>query len=771
MRDLKITVFTCITAATLAVLSAFAAPSTNAPAGPSPGPYDGQIAYWTARLLDQYNYEQQPFDTSISKKFFDGYLESLDPQHDYFLQSDIDGFMHYRTNLDNLTVGRHETANLAPAYEIFQRYLERLQQRTAYMDDLLKTDRFQFTGEDSVLVDRRYAPYPADLDAAKQLWREQLRYEYLQEKLNREISATNADEIVPLTRSNLADIADTLTRRYDWTLHMATNLDTSDILQMYLEALVHAYDPHSDYLNNEHSQDFSIEMSLSLGGIGAQLREDYGNCKIDSLVPGGPAEKSKQLNPGDYIIAVAQSNQPPVDVVGMELDRVVQLIRGPKGTKVRLTISPADDRSTHRVVTLTRDEIKLQDEESRAELIETPDGHGGTNRLGVIVVPSFYAPIDASDSDPSAQSYVSVDVAKLIKKLEQEKVTGIVLDLRSNPGGSLEEAIKFTGLFIKQGPVVLVRTAENQVLVDGDTDPSVLYDGPLVVLVNRLSASASEIVAAALQDYGRALIVGDTSTFGKGTVQQVFPLAPFIPFDPNDPGTVKITRDKFYRVNGASTQFKGVVPDIVLPDLWSYSTEIGEASLENPLPYDSISPATYDKLNLVKPYVDALRTASEARVATNLDFDYVRQDIAEFQKLQADKTFVLNERAQLQQHQELADRAQARDAERAMRPVPDETIYDFTVENAGTPGLPAPEPLLATNTDFSVISTNANGSVTIMTTNNAIATGIPARPAAGSHWSEVITQTQAVDPMLDETENILEDYITLLTTDRSLIAK
>jgi carboxyl-terminal processing protease len=762
MRHSKIKVSAFIAAVALPLFLIVASRAANTTAALSPGPNDGRIACVTAQLLDEYNYSQTPFDTAMSEKFFDAYLDSLDPRHENFLQSDIAGFAHWRTNLDQLTIGSGETADLTPAYEIFQRFLERFQQHTAYVNELLKEGKFKFTGDDRILIDRSHAPYPKDLDAATQIWREQLRYDYLQEKLSREISTTNADEILPLTKTNLADITDKLTRRYDWNLRMTTNLNNSDVLQVYLEALVHAYDPHSDYLNNEHAQDFTIDMSLSLYGIGAKLGEDYGNCKIESLVPGGPAEKSRQINPGDYIIAVAQSNQPPVDVVDMELGSVVQIIRGPKGTQVRLTISPANDRTARRVLILTRDEIKLEDAEAKARLVELPDSRGGTNRIGVIDVPSFYAPIDsAGNAGHSKESYISVDVATLVKKLEQEKIAGIILDLRSDPGGSLEEAIRFTGLFIKKGPVVLVRTADNHVLVDSTTNSAPLYDGPLVVLINRLSASASEIAAAALQDYGRALIVGDTSTFGKGTVQQVFPLWPFIASATNDPGTIKITRDKFYRVSGGSTQFKGVVPDIILPDPLSYSTDVGETSLQNPLPWDTISPATYDKLNLVEPYLAALQEKSDARIATNQDFIYIRQDIAQFKKLQADKTFVLNEREELKQREDTSDRNNARDAERAVRPVPEEKTYDITVENAGLPGLPAPETLTTTNQDFSVISKNANGSVLIMTTNNQVVTGVPLD-------KEVVTQPQP-DPTLDETENILENYDSLLSTNQTLI--
>jgi carboxyl-terminal processing protease len=778
MRHLKIKASAVVAAIALPVFFIFASPAANAPAGLSPGPSDGRVAYITARIADEFNYAKQPFDTGISEKFFDGYLETLDPSHEYFLQSDIDGFMRYRTNLDELTIGgERETSDLTPAYEMFQRFLERYRQHAAYVDELLKEDKFKFNSDDHILIDRRHAPYPMDLNEAKQLWREQLRWDYLQEKLGREISPTNADVILPLTKSNLVEIADTLERHDNWILRATTNLDSADVLQTYLEALVHAYDPHSDYLNNEHAQDFSIGMSLSLFGIGAQLGEDDGYCTINSLIPGGPAYKSKQINEKDRIVAVAQSNQPPVDVVGMELNKVVQLIRGPKGTQVRLTISPADDSAARRVVVLTRDEIKLEDEEAKARLIEMPDGRGGTNRLGVIEVPSFYGPVDSPAGAGSAQqSFVSVDVAKLIKKLKQEKVGGIILDMRNDPGGLLEEAVKLTGLFIKGGPVVLARSSDGHVFVDSDTDSSMLYDGPLVVLVNRRSASAAEITAAALQDYDRALIVGDTSTFGKGTVQQVYQLWPFIPSATNDPGEVKITKEKFYRVNGASTQFKGVMSNIVLPDVWNYSTEIGETSLENPLPWDTIPSTTYDKLNLVEPFLPALLQRSDARIATNQDFIYIRQDIAQFKKLQADKTASLNEREEIKQREEASDLKKVRDAERALRPVPNETIYDITVENAGQPGLPAPEPLTSTNEDFSLLWSNANGSVSIMTNNDAIITGIPLNSigtdahATASVISKVVTKTQPVDPMLDETENILGDYIELFSSNKNLIA-
>jgi len=760
-------------------------PTAQAPARLKPGPNDGHIAYWTARFLEDYHYLQQPLDTELSEKFFDGYVETLDPRRENFLQSDLAEFAHYRTNLDRLTLGRRDTADLTPAFALYQRFVERFEQHIACVDELLQQDKFKFNTDEHILLDRSHAPYPKDLDEARQLWRERLRYEYLQEKLSREISPTNDNVVLNLPKSATDEITETLEKHYRWNLQMATNRDSDNVLQAYLNALMHAYDPHSDYLNNEHAQDFSIGMSLSLFGIGAQLTEDDGYCTISSLVRGGPAFKSKLLREKDRIIAVAQSNQPPVNVVDMDLSKVVQLIRGPKGTEVRLTLSLADDRATHRVVTLMRDEIKLEDQEAKARLIELPDRHGGTNRIGVIDLPSFYATVDLPGNSGHSERITTADVTCLVKKLKQEKIAGLILDLRSNPGGSLEEAIKFTGLFIKDGPVVQARNSGDRVSVDSNNDSSVLYDGPLVVLVNRFSASASEIAAAALQDYGRALIVGDTSTFGKGTVQNLDPLRPFISpataSATNDPGTLKITIRKFYRVTGASTQLRGVTPDIILPDTLSYADVASERTLENALPWDTIPPVNYDQLNLVKPYLALLRERSNARIATNQDFIYIRQDIAELNDLQSDKPSIakqnqppdiagpqsvagapnlllsksyqtegtkdfatLNEREALKEREKAAAQSRAREAERAARKAPDEKIYELTVENCDQPGLPPP-----------------------LGQTNEVAAARPINMVATGTGEKMSTP---IDPMLAETENILEDYVSLLSKSNILIA-
>jgi carboxyl-terminal processing protease len=768
-------IFTLLVLGILLQINTPAATPDNTNASPqlTPGPNDDRIAYLTARLLENYHYSQHPLDKEMSEKFFDGYLDALDPQHLYFLKSDIAEFAHYRTNLNTLTINDREVADLSPAYQIFERFLERLKQRVAYDDKLLKHDRFSLSTHEHILLDRRKAPYPKNLTEARHLWQQRLLYDYLQEVLSRRISPTNSSVILPLPESAPQEIADKLARHYHWLLRMFTDWDGSDVLQTYLEALAHAYDPHSDYFNVSHAQDFSIDMSLALFGIGAELRSEDGYCTIVSLVPGGPAAKSKQLTPNDRIVAVAQSNQPPVDVVDMELSKVVQMIRGPKGTKVRLTIIPPDEPNSRRVVTLIRDEIKIKDAEAKAELVLIPNGHGGTNRLGILDLPSFYATVDLpGDNGDLSRKSTTADVTRLIKKLEQENVSGIILDLRNNGGGSLEEAVDFTGLFVTNGPVVLVRSPAGHVVVDQDTSTTALYRGPLVVLVNRFSASATEIVAGALQDYGRALIVGDSSTYGKGTVQNLNPLRPFIwsadESASNDPGTVKITIRKFYRISGASTQLKGVIPDIVLPDTLSYSADIGESSLPDAMPWDTIPKADFNQLNMVQPYLPELLQLSDARVATNQDFIYVRQDIDEFKQLQTDKTASLNEGEELKRAEQNALRQKERDAERAKRKAPDEQIYEITVENSSKSGLP---PMLWPTNMVSAPTNPATAKVKTETAPSRMVnrSGLPNVAFAPATAS---TNAPPTDPWLEETQHILEDYVSPMNTNqtRTIIA-
>jgi len=450
----------------------------------------------------------------------------------------------------------------------------------------------------------------------------------------------------------------------------------------------------------------------------------------------------------------------------------VQLIRGPKGTEVRLKIIPAGADSTPVTITLVRDEIKLEDQEAKAKLIEMPSSSGGTLRLGVIDLPSFYASFDPSNTrGKSEQKSTTEDVRKLLTKLKKENVSGVILDLRRNGGGSLEEAINLTGLFIKDGPVVQVKAYDNTVEADDDRDPSFFYDGPLIVLTSRFSASASEILAGALQDYGRALIVGDSSTHGKGTVQSVQPLREALVRMgvrglTNDPGALKLTIKKFYRASGASTQLKGVVPDIILPSILSESKDIGEAALENPLPWDTIRSAKFDKVNMVEPYLGELRKRSSERVATDKEFSYIRQDIELFKKQQSDKTISLNEKVRLKEKEEADARAKARDKERLARQEPSEKTYEITLKLAQQPGLPPP--MAHTNSMTAKFSSTTSTPVLGSGTNSTVAAGKGGSTDNLTPDSSTLDEDKvpAVDAHLIESEHILVDYLSLFPKEK-----
>jgi carboxyl-terminal processing protease len=727
-----------------------------------------RIAFFTALLLEKYHYSQHPLDTEMSQKFFDGYLDLLDGRHEHFLQSDLDEFSAWRTNLDKLTLGSGNQADLTPAYAIYSRFAERFQQHIAYVSDLLKHEKFKFAADEKYVFDRRHEPFPKDLDAAKNLWRQRLRYEYLQEKLSHEISETNGTFTVKLPAGAMTNFTETALRHYRWQMRQSTNRDASDVLQFYLDALAHAYDPHSDYFSAPKAQDFSMQMNLSLFGIGAKLQEDDGFCVIKELVPGGPAMKSKKLKVEDRIVAVAQAGKPPVDVVDMDLSKVVQMIRGQKNTEVRITVvSPAENRTQHRDITLVRDEIKLEDSEAKAKLIEQPDGR----RFGIIDLPSFYAPVNLDrNGDRAKPKFTSADVAKLIEKLKSEKISGLILDLRSNPGGSLEEAVKFTGLFIKDGPVVLARNPNGQVLPEADRDPEQLYDGPLLVMVNRFSASASEIAAAALQDYGRALIVGDSSTHGKGTVQNLNPLQPIIEGEgggvTGDPGTLKITIRKFYRINGGSTQFKGVVPDIILPNTWNYSTVVGESAMENALPWDTIRAVPHTDYALTQPFIPALLAGSEARVRGNADFKYINEDIEQMRKLQLDKSATLNEQDAIQERERVALQNKAREKERNARPPLAEKFYDLSLKDAELNGLPAPLP---ENTNS--IAAGSSGKAKPAFAVKSIKLDRGFNSVAADDKPKIYKPRPGDDAALEEAEHILNDYVSLLVKSNVLTTK
>ena len=797
-----------------------AAAAKTGPAKPlTAGPDDGEIAYVTARALEQGHFRQHRLNNDYSEKFFDRYIEAWDPQHLHFTQLDLNEFASYRTNLDNLTLTRPRAADTTPAYRIFNRFRERLDQRVAYANDLLKNEKFVFDADEQITVNRKDEPHPADLTEARRLWRQRLRSEYLGEKIAKYAArkkaertaatsttntvaadATKKDDKVAPKKTEAEEIVETLTRRYTRNSNFYRDMDQQDVLEVYLTSLAHVYDPHTDYFNPRQAENFAIGMNLSLFGIGAVLQSDMeGYCKIAELKP-GPAMNSKKIKVGDRIVAVAQSNTPPVDVVDMNLNKIVQLVRGPKGSEVRLTVVSADSASDRREVTLIREEIKLDDQAAKAKVIDYPTGDGKTMRIGVIDLPTFYVPMDTGAGrrpdlagDNAAAHYTSKDVALLLAKFKAENVQGVILDLRRNGGGSLEECVKLTGLFIKDGPVVQVSGPGGMPFVDEDKDPKIQYDGPLIVLNSRFSASASEILAGALQDYNRALIVGDFSTHGKGTVQQLNPLRMYITEDSmtNNPGTLKITKAKFYRASGASTQLKGVVSDIVLPSKLNYAKDIGEEAYDTALPWDTIPSARFEKFDYVQSYLPDLLRLSSQRLATNQEFAYIREDIEQFRKYQAMNSISLNEQHRIKEWEEDDARQRARDKERLARNAPAPTIYELTLKDVNQPGLPPP--VAKTNTlssttegatihgakSFVVLddkklqthfpSNELNGvqapqeALTNFVFNAATDVVPPPVPKTPAPVEEDEEETPpAVDATLEETERILVDYITLL---------
>jgi carboxyl-terminal processing protease len=750
--------------------------AANPPAVPHPTPkplkpaeFDGAIGQVTAQLLGKYHYLQHEVNDEISSRFLDHYLESLDPQRVLFLEADARQFEAYRTTLDDLTA---RLGDVSPAHLIFNRFLERLEARHTYVMELLKNEKFTFDTDERYLLNRKDAPRPKSLEEARQLWLQRLRNEYLTEKLAVEKpgqkgaakpgTAKTADQPA---KSWHDMIIEKLTRRYDREHDYLVKLDHVDVLSWYLKALSRAFDPHSEYMSGPELENFNIGMRLSLFGIGARLRDEDGYCTVDGLMP-GPAMKSNKIKPKDKIVAVAQAGEEPVDVVGMKLGKVVELIRGPKDTEVQLTILPAEaaDPSERRVVKLVRDEIKLEDQEAKARLIELPAGNEKAMRIGVIDLPSFYADFGNGDNPKPKEERKStaLDVAVLINKLKQENVSGIVLDLRRNGGGSLEEAVKTTGVFIKDGPVVSVKDSLDRRFVDADTDPGVLWDGPLVVLTSRFSASASEILAGALQDYGRAVVVGESSTHGKGTVQTLLdidtylrPLVPGLPADFKG-GGVKLTIRKFYLPSGASTQKAGVTPDVILPSVNNHREDIGEAHTDNPLPWDTLdNPPPFTRLNRVRPHLAELRKRSQERIAKDPDFGYIREDIERYRQLIADKTVSLNEAQRRKEAEEHKARLDARKKEILARKDAEPKSWQFTLKEARLPGLPS----AGATTNLASVATSAHPSLD------------PAKRIEVEDGE--VTEEEKLpdtDAPLHEATLILLDYIQLTATGRAVAA-
>ena len=571
--------------------------------------------------LQERHYAKLPYGDELSSQHLDNYVNSLDSGKMFFTAVDLADFEQYRSVMDD----QLQEGKLDAGFTIFNRYHQRVQDRLNNVSDTLPETvaAMDFTIDESYafdMEDRQWAKDQAELDDR---WRKQLKNQVLSLK----IADKDEDEIVP-----------TLQKRYDRQLQSVTKYNSQDVFQIYANALTELYDPHTNYLSPRSTENFNINMSLSLEGIGAVLQMEDEYTKVSSLVAKGPADKEGELRPSDRIVSVGQGVDGALeDIIGWRLDEVVQLIRGPKDTTVRLEVIPAKSKSTdeRKVITIVRNKVKLEEQSAQKKMLEIPAGDE-IIKIGVIDIPAFYIDFDAMRRGEKDYKSTTRDVKTLLQELEIDGVDGIIIDLRNNGGGSLQEANELTGLFIEYGPTVQIRHSSRRVWRDGKRLKSPYYEGPLVVLVNRLSASASEIFAGAMQDYERAIIVGDSS-FGKGTVQTLVPLTE---------GQLKITESKFYRISGESTQHRGVIPDVEFPSIYD-TTEIGESALDHALRWDQISPVrhiNYDDFSSVLPDI---QTQFLERSAHNPDFIFLEDQIEMAQAAREMTALPLNEKSRI----------------------------------------------------------------------------------------------------------------------------
>jgi carboxyl-terminal processing protease len=603
----------------------------------------GKEASVMAYLLENSHYRKTRFSDSLSAVIFDRYVSSLDNSRAYFLASDIRSLEKYRLTLDDVT--RDE--NVDAAYEIYGVFRERfLTRMNSVISDLTQRE-YTYTSEEWLETDRENAPWAASMAELDDYWVKSIKHQALSLKL----AGKPAEEI-----------KSTLKTRFERLRKGILQYNTEDIFSLYMNAISESFDPHTNYLSPKAYDLFKQDMSLSLEGIGAQLQTENDYTRIAGIVPGGPADKSGKLHVNDKIIGVAQGDDRMVDVIGWRVDEVVKLIKGPKGTKVRLLILPGTSglNGPTEELSLIRDKVKLEDRAAKKKVV-TFTQNGKPMKMGIVSLPSFYMDFDAYQRGDRDYRSTTRDVRKLVEELKTEGIDGLVLDLRNNGGGSLQEAIDLTGLFIRTGPVVQVRNGGNQVQVGSDDDPAVLYNGPLVVLTNRFSASASEIFAGAIQDYRRGIVVGD-NTYGKGTVQRVIELSRFIPKASEPVGDLKITFQKFYRVTGSSTQHKGVKPDIELPSAWD-ARYYGESASPSALPWDVIRPTSFTKYpDVSDKLLSSVTRSSQERMKSDPEMKRLAREVEEFRKSQSETRVSLNEATRRKEMEEAEKRKAASDA-------------------------------------------------------------------------------------------------------------
>jgi len=674
---------------------------------------DAEIGRSVGTVLEHGHYLQKPIDAEMSQRWLKNYLLALDPNHLFFLQSDIDEFTtKYGNILGDLLHGDNEEAMVTPAFEIFKRYMQRVNEDVDLAEKVVH-DKFDFTKDEMFTIPTSKSTWFKDPATAEAIWRKEVKSDLLNGLLDKKAPDATIKR---------------LAKRYHSLLRSGQEMEEIDVLEDYLSALTHAYDPHSDYFPPEEAENFTIQsIDLAVTGIGAVLRPDDGYATIESVIPGGPADLDKRLQAGDRIIAVGQGTNEPVDAVNMKLNRVVDMIRGRKGSKVHLVVLPAGaaDTAIHKDIVLVRDVVNIKESHAKSAIIQHPLPGGGVEKIGVVTLPGFY-------------KETSIDVAKLIQRLKKEKVAGIILDMRNNGGGLLDQAVELAGLFAKHQPVVQIRQSDNSVNQLSSEGTPLIYSGPLLVMVNKASASATEIVAGALQDYGRAVIVGDQSTHGKGTVQTLLPLDQAVPIGfIGDPGRLKMTIQKFYRVAGGSTQQKGVVPDIILPSILD-ALELGETTLPYYLQYDTVPPTDFEDINLAAPYLTALRANSVARVAVSPDFAYLRHDIDYYKNKFQDPTVSLNLTLRQKQADDLktynAQRKKDLEARKSSRDPMLELTLDMVDQNlpAAPPKDKKPKVLADDDSD------------------------------GDADLSGALDNNVTDDPQLDETVNIMCDYTQML---------
>lgn len=594
-----------------------------------------ETARLIARLLAHQHFRQQSIDDALSEQVLDAYLDALDPDRYYFTQSDIEEFRVHRSDLDNMLMD----GDLDLAYHIYGRLKQRATERAEFAHQVIDNG-IDFDTDQTLELNRREQDWVADEDALDRLWRQRIKNDALTMLLGED----DEEQTMDLLRSRYENVAKNMQRS-----------EAEDIFEAYMGAWARSFDPHTNYLSPRNSEEFDIQMQLSLEGIGAMLRTRRDFTEIIELVPGGPAERSGELSPGDRIIGVAEGDEEMVDVVGWRLSDVVDRIRGPKESEVRLRILPGGDSdSAPRTVTLERNEIALEEQAAQKEVKEI-ERDDGVQRVGVITIPAFYTDFAAAQAGEDDYRSTTRDVRRHIDALKADGIDGLIIDLRGNSGGSLQEAVDMTGLFLPGGPVVQIRRSDGDTEVMRDPDEATHYDGPLAIMVDRQSASASEIFAGAMQDYGRGIVLGER-TFGKGTVQTMVDLDRFSNDPSVDTGRLKMTIAKFYRITGSSTQKRGVEPDISLPSAMD-SDEIGERAADNPLPWDEIDPVDYTRIEELSRAISLLGSRHDERVKDHSAYNALLDELDQIRQAREQTEVSLN---RAQREQERAQRNEAR---------------------------------------------------------------------------------------------------------------